>query len=99
MLVCKCALVSNWLSASTKRYLSYKLCVAEVDYLNYEPYIEPTEYTPDADGVVQGVTSLYPSTTLMTDTSGAMIDVTYNKDINKAFEELKNVILSLGGNV
>lgn len=65
----------------------------------YEPYIQPTEYTPDADGVVSGVTSLSPSTTLMTDTDGALIDATYNKDINKAFDELKNAILSLGGNV
>ena len=65
----------------------------------YEPYIQPTEYTPDADGVVLGVTSLYPTTTLMTDTDGALIDATYNRDINKAFEEIKNAILSLGGNV
>lgn len=65
----------------------------------YNNYIQPTEYTPDADGVVSGVTSLYPSTTLMTDTDGALIDATYNKDINKAFEEIKNAILSLGGNV
>lgn len=67
--------------------------------IEYKPYIQPTEYTPDADGVVSGVTSLYPSTTLMTDTDGALIDATYNRDINKAFEELKNAILSLGGNV
>ena len=65
----------------------------------YEPYIQPTEYTPDADGVVSGVTSLYPSTTLMTDTDGATIEATYNRDINKAFEELKNAILATGGNV
>ena len=65
----------------------------------YEPYIEPTEYTVNADGVISGVNSLYPSTTLMTDTDGAVIDTSYNKDINKAFEEIKNAILSLGGNV
>ncbi|MBR0443733.1 MAG: hypothetical protein IIX15_05270 [Clostridia bacterium] len=65
----------------------------------YEPYIEPTEYTPNADGTVDGVTSLYPTTTLMTDTEGAVIDVEYNRDINKAFDELKQAIISLGGNV
>lgn len=65
----------------------------------YNNYIQPTEYTPDESGIVSGVTSLYPSTTLMTDTDGAIIEATYNRDINKAFEELKNVILSLGGNV
>lgn len=30
----------------------------------YEPYITPTEYTPNADGTVDGVTSLYPTTML-----------------------------------
>jgi hypothetical protein len=63
----------------------------------YEDFVQLAEYTPDADGVVSGVTSLYPSTTLMTDTDGVLIDATYNRDINKAFDELKNAILSLGG--
>ena len=49
----------------------------------YEPYITPTEYTPTADGVVNGVTSLYPNTTLTTDTNGVMIDCEYNTDIKK----------------
>ena len=65
----------------------------------YEPYITPTEYTPTADGVVNGVTSLYPNTTLTTDTNGVMIDCEYNRDINKAFAELQQAIISLGGNV
>ena len=66
---------------------------------DYEPYIEPVEYPVSADGTVEGVTSIYPTTTLMTDTAGAVIDCTYNRDINKAFEELYNAIISLGGNV
>lgn len=84
---------------TTATVTNLRIYTAENDYLEYEPYIEPTEYTPDADGVVSGVTSLYPSTTLMTDTDGAVIDAIYNKDINKAFEELKNAILATGGNV
>lgn len=56
-------------------------------------------YTPNADGTVEGVTSLYPSTTLLTDTDGVVIDCEYNRDINKAFEELTQAIVSLGGNV
>ena len=48
----------------------------------YEPSAR-TEYTPTADGTVNGVTSLYPNTTLMTDTKSAIIDCEYNKDINK----------------
>ena len=44
---------------------------------DYEPYITPTDYTPNADGTVNGVTSLYPNTTLMTDTDGVIIDCEY----------------------
>jgi hypothetical protein len=66
---------------------------------DYEPYIPRTEYIPNADGTVEGVTSLYPNTTLMTDTDGVLIDCEYNRDINKAFAELQQAIISLGGNV
>ena len=62
----------------------------------YEPFIEPTTYTPNADGTVEGVTSLYPSMTLMTD-SGVIIDAEYNRDINKAFAELQNAVINMGG--
>ena len=64
----------------------------------YEPYKTPTEYTPAADGTVSGVKSLYPTTTLMTDTEGAIIEAEYNRDINKAFAEMRQAILSMGGN-
>lgn len=65
----------------------------------YEPYKEPIPYTPKADGVVDGVTSLYPTTTLLTDTEGVIISAEYNKDLNKAFDSLVKAIISLGGNV
>ena len=58
----------------------------------YEPRIEPIPYTPNEDGTVEGVTSLYPVTTLMTDTEGVTITAEYNKDINKAFDKLKEEI-------
>ena len=35
----------------------------------------------------------------MTDTEGAIIDAEYNRDINKAFAEMQQAIISLGGNV
>ena len=60
-------------------------------------------HTINADGTVEGVTSVYPTTTLMTDTQGVVLDCEYNRDINKAFAELQtamtNAIISLGGNV
>ena len=73
--------------------------IEEGTLTDYEPGIEPTVYDVKADGTVEGVTSLYPNTTLYTDTSGAVIDCTYNRDINKAFAELQNALISLGGNV
>lgn len=65
---------------------------------DYEPYIEPTTYAVEADGTVKGVMPLYPSTTLITD-NRAIIECEYNRDINKAFEELTQIIISLGGNI
>lgn len=65
----------------------------------YELYKTLTEFTPAADGTVTGVKSLYPTTTLITNTSGVIIDAEYNKDINKAFAEMQQAILSMGGNV
>lgn len=65
----------------------------------FEPYIEPIEYTPNVDGTVDGVKSLYPTTTLLTDTAGVIIEAEYNRDINKAFAEITQVLTSLGGNV
>jgi len=65
----------------------------------YEPYKEPATYTPTADGTVEGVTSLAPTTTLTTDTDGVTIDATYNRDTNKVIERLVSAIISLGGNV
>jgi hypothetical protein len=56
-------------------------------------------YTPDAEGNVLGVHSRYPFTTIYTDNSEAVIEAEYNRDINKAFAEITQAIISLGGNV
>lgn len=64
----------------------------------YEPYVA-AEYTPAYDGTVDGVTSLYPNTSLTTDTANFVIDVGYNRDANKVIEKLEQAIISLGGNV
>lgn len=59
----------------------------------YEPCQGQT-YTPTATGEVVGVTSLYPTTTLMTDTKGVTIEAEYNRDINKAFAALEAAIVA-----
>lgn len=65
---------------------------------DYEPS-QKTTYPISADGTVEGVSSLYPTTTLMADTDGIVLDVEYNRDINSAFAELTQAIISLGGNI
>lgn len=52
-----------------------------------------TTYTPNADGNVEGITSLYPVTTLLTETENAVIECTYNVDTQKAIEsEIKSYV-------
>ena len=65
----------------------------------YEQPYTVVECTPAADGTVSGVKSLYPTTTLMTDTEGTIIEAEYNRDINKAFAELRQAIISSGDNI
>ena len=65
----------------------------------YEEYKEPISYTPNTDGTVDGVTSLYPTTTLMTNTEGVNIEAEYNADtkkyIDKKFAELQALVLEV----
>lgn len=61
---------------------------------DYKPYKEPIEYAQGED-----IKSISPCTTIMTDTKGAVVEVEYNRDLNKAFAELYQAIISLGGNV
>lgn len=81
-------------------YAPYLDDVSTVDVKKYGEDLskEPTTYAVEADGTVKGVMSLYPSTTLITD-NRAIIECEYNRDINKAFEELRQIIISLGGNI
>ena len=57
------------------------------------------EYPIYLTGEVPNVKSLYPSTTLTTDTPGVLIECEYNRDITKALATIEQAILSLGGNV
>lgn len=81
---------------------SYIISNIQVEFGNaateYEPY-NGIEYAVNEDGTVDGVRSIYPVTTLLTDTEGAIVSCEYNRDLNKAFNELYNAIISMGGNV
>lgn len=89
--------VITGISGTTVSYSDVQVELGTV-VTDYESYRGQT-YMPDSNGAVSGVTSLYPTTTLMTDTAGITINAEYNRDINKAFAELQQAILSIGGNV
>lgn len=65
----------------------------------YEKGKKAKTYTPNTDGTVEGLTAVSPTTTLTTDNSGVVLNCEYNRDINKAFAELQQAIISLGGNI
>lgn len=56
---------------------------------DWEKPKEKATYTPNADGTVEGLTSLSPTMTLLTDTEGAVIHCEYNRDTNKALSAMQ----------
>ena len=69
----------------------------------FEPYRKPITVTANADGTVEGLTSISPNMTLIPDTEGVNIECEYNADtkmyIDNKLEKITNAIISLGGNV
>lgn len=61
----------------------------------YAPYVAPKAYTVDADGTAKGLVGKGETITLYTDTAGAVLDCTYNKDANKAVNDLFTRIAAL----
>ena len=53
----------------------------------YETY-SGAEYIPSSDGNVEGVTSLSPNMTILTDTEGVIVECEYNKDTNKVIQKM-----------
>ncbi len=60
---------------------------------DYETY-SGQSYTPDDDGTVNGAASVYPIITLLSDVENITIECEYNRDINKAFDELYSLVNS-----
>ena len=51
--------------------------------------------TANADGTVNGLMSISPNMTILTDTDGVIITIDYNRDINKAFAKLEQALLNI----
>ena len=63
----------------------------------YEPYIEPTTYTAYSEGRVEGIKSLSPSMTLLTNNSGVVINANYLRDIDTYIDNLITDVALTGG--
>ena len=61
------------------------------------------DYTPDTEGVISNIVSYAPSMLIFTDTDGAILEVEYNVDINKAIndldEKINEAVTDLGENI
>lgn len=65
----------------------------------YEPYVPVTEATVSDDGTVEGLTSIYPNTVLVTNSENVTLECEYNRDLNKVINNIIDAVISLGGNV
>ena len=50
------------------------------------------DYIPSADGTVDGITSLSPNMTILTDTEGAVVECEYIKDTNKVIQKIADAL-------
>lgn len=83
----------NW-SLSTGNVSDIQLEFGK-EVTSFEEYKGIESAMPNADGSVNGITSVYPTTVLYTDTAGVNIEVGYNKDATKVVNELATRIAAL----
>ncbi len=65
---------------------AYAPCVSDLSTVKV--FANDKEYPVNIDGSVDGVESASPTTTLSTDTEGAIIDCEYNQDINQTLGDI-----------
>ena len=63
----------------------------------YEPYIEPTVHTANADGTVDGIKSISPNMTLLTNNNNVVINANYLRDIDTYIDNLITNVALTGG--
>ena len=59
---------------------------------DYEDFNDLQVLTVNGDCSLEGVMSIYPTTTILPEQSGVLTEVLYNRDINKAFSKLENAV-------
>ena len=63
----------------------------------YEPYIKPTTYQSTADGTVDGIKSISPNMTLLSNNNGVVINANYLRDIDTYIDNLITNVALTGG--
>lgn len=70
----------------------YKFQIEAGEKTDFEAYKETIEYIPTSDGIVEGITSLSPNMTILTDTQDVTIECEYNKDINVVLNKITDAL-------
>lgn len=79
------------LSGETISYTFFPMLNVGETALLYEPYVGKT-YVPSIYDIVDGITSVSPTMTLLTDTANTVVECEYNKDANAVIAELLALI-------
>ena len=87
--------IAMYEGATANNLKFYPMIVSGENSGGFEAYKEPATYTPEADGTVNGITSLAPTMTLLTDKAGVIIEAEYHQDINAAFDEVNAILEAL----
>lgn len=87
----------NQSQGTTATITNFRICIADANYLEYEPYIEPTVYTANADGTVDGIISISPNMTLFSNNNAVSINAKYYKDPDIVMSNLQQAIALSGG--
>lgn len=80
-------------SGTAIKNLTFKPMVrlAKIKDESFEKHVGTT-HIPSSDGTVEGMTSLSPNMTILTDTEGMIVECEYNKDTNKVIQKLADAL-------
>lgn len=65
----------------------------------YEPYVPVLEAAVKENGTVEGLTSAYPNTVIVSDNPNVTLTCEYSKDLNKVIGKIIDAVVSMGGDV
>ena len=80
-----------WMNCRLKRYLFYPQIELGKTITEYELGKE-AQAVEVVNGIANGLTSVSPIMTILTDTEGVTVECEYNRDINKVIADLYNKI-------